>query len=114
MLGLSLADKVITGTYNFVYLIVKIILLGLASVWSAPAAVNAQYFVHLIFNSILQLMTFQVISKNVLIAQYLLHFLDFLFAPSATVSPDNLVLYSRDLKLLLAISALTSVAPSLE
>ena len=48
-------DKVRTGTYNFVSLIVM--LLGLAFVLSLPAADKTQYFVHVSFNSILQLIT---------------------------------------------------------
>ena len=44
-----------TGTYNFVSLTVKIILLELASLLSAPDAVKAQYFDRLSFNYILQL-----------------------------------------------------------
>ena len=45
---LSLADKVTTGTYNFVSLAVKIILLeSILLVLLAPAAEKIQYFVHL-------------------------------------------------------------------
>ena len=46
---MSLADKVTTGTYNFLSLIVKIILSLL------PAADKTQCFVHISFNSTLQL-----------------------------------------------------------
>ena len=63
-------------------------------------------------------MAFRVISKtysNILIAQQLLHFLKILFALSASVFPNNLVLYLKDLKLLsLAISALKLAASSFE
>ena len=51
---LFLADKVTTGTLNFVSLIVKIIL-ELAFGLSAPAADKAQYFVYLSFNATSQL-----------------------------------------------------------
>ena len=47
-----------TGAYNFVSLIVKIILLALLLLlisFSLPATVETQYFVHLSFNSTLQL-----------------------------------------------------------
>ena len=50
---LFFADKVTTGTYNFASLIVKIILSALPL--SFPFAEKTQYFVHLSFNSILQL-----------------------------------------------------------
>ena len=54
---MSLADKVTTGTYNFVSLIVKIILALIFSstLLSLPAADKTQYFVYLSFNSTLQL-----------------------------------------------------------
>ena len=44
-----------TGTHNFVYLIVKIILLELASAFSTPTEAETQCFVHLSFNSTLPL-----------------------------------------------------------
>ena len=44
-----------TGTYNFVSLIVKIVLLELAPASSAPAAAKTQCFFHLSFKSTLQL-----------------------------------------------------------
>ena len=54
---MSLADKVTTRTYSFVSLIVKIILLALALslALSLPAADKTQYFIHLNFNLIFQL-----------------------------------------------------------
>ena len=52
---LSFADKVTTRTYNVVSLILKIILLELASLLSEAAAVKTQYFLYLSFNSTLQL-----------------------------------------------------------
>ena len=45
------------GTYNVVSLIVKIVLSELASALSAPAAAKTQYFIHLSFNSTLQLIS---------------------------------------------------------
>ena len=51
---MSLA-KVITETYNFESLILKITLLKLALRLSAPAKDKTQYFVNLSLNSILQL-----------------------------------------------------------
>ena len=56
---MSFVDKIITETYGFVSLIVKITLLGLASVLSFSAT---QYFVHVSFNSTFQLTN--GISKN--------------------------------------------------
>ena len=55
---MSLADKVTTGTYNFVSLIVQIILLALSALaisLSLPVADKAHYFAHQSFNSTLQL-----------------------------------------------------------
>ena len=52
---LPLFDKVMTEKYNFVSLIVKIVLLGVVFVLSAPVPDKAQYFVHLRFSSTLQL-----------------------------------------------------------
>ena len=52
---LSFADGAMTGTYNFASLIVKVILLELASTFSTPPAAKIQCFFHLSFNSILQL-----------------------------------------------------------
>ena len=49
------AGKVTAGTYSFVSLIVKIILLGSAFVLSLPAADKTQYFANLSFSSTLEL-----------------------------------------------------------
>ena len=43
---MSFGDKVTTGTYNFVSLIVKIILLGSAVVSSTPPVAKTQCFLH--------------------------------------------------------------------
>ena len=45
---LSFVDNVTAGTYNFVSLIVKKILSGLASVLSLPTAAKTQCFIYLI------------------------------------------------------------------
>ena len=50
-----LADKVTAGTYNFVSLVVKIIVSGLSLVFLLLAAAKIQCFVDLSFNSTLQL-----------------------------------------------------------
>ena len=52
---LFFADKVTTWTYSFLSLIVKILLLDLASSFSLPIADKTQWFVHLSFNSTFQL-----------------------------------------------------------
>ena len=52
---LSFTDKVKKGTYNFASLIVKVILLELASALSTPATAKTQCFVYLSFNPTLQL-----------------------------------------------------------
>ena len=54
---MSLADKVTVGTYNFVSLIVKILLAcSLLLTLSLPFAEKMQYFFYLSFNSISQLL----------------------------------------------------------
>ena len=52
---LPFVDKMTTGTYNFVSLIVKDRLKGLILVLSEPATTKTQYFAHLAFNSVFQL-----------------------------------------------------------
>ena len=106
-------------------LIVKIILLPLLLSLTLPLALVAlaadktQYFLHLSFDSTLQLIN--GISSDL---QKLLKYLKgkaiaeifkFLFALSAAVFSDNLALYLNHLKFSsLAISALKSVTSSLE
>ena len=117
---LSLADKVTTGRYNFVSLIVKVVLVELVFALSAPAADKAQYFVHLIFNS-----TLQLINGNSSDLQKLLKYFNGTaivrffriplawFASWVTVVSNNLALHSKDLKLSsLTIYALKLVASS--
>ena len=123
---LSLADKVTTGTCNFVYLIVKIILLALASSlisFSLPPAEKTQYFAHLRSNSTLQLLNRILIDLQKLLKYFnvttTVAFLKIPFtafgASWATVFPNNLVLYLKDLKLLvLAILLLKLFASSFE
>ena len=115
---MSLADKVTTGTYNHVFLIVKI-LLGLAFGLSKPAEDKTQYFVYLSFNSSFQL-TNGISSDLQKLLKYfngtaIVTLLKIQLFPSAIVSSNNLALYMKDLKLiLLAISALILVTLSLE
>ena len=116
---LSLADKVTTGTYNFVSLIVKIILQELALALSAPAADKTQYFVHLRFNTTLQLINGILRDLQKLLKYFnsavIAAFFKIPFVPSTSVFSNNLSLYSKDLKLLLlAISTLKLVPSSLE
>ena len=107
-------------TYNFVSFIVKIILSGLASVLSAPFANKTQYFVHVSLMPILQLI--YGISSNLqkLLTYFngtaIAVFLKIPFGPSASVFPNSLVLYLKDLKLLLlsTTSSFKLVASSLE
>ena len=120
-------DKVTTGTYKFVSLIVKIILLELKllslSPWySLPSADKTQYFAHLIFNFTLQLINaissdlqklFKYFNGTATVAIFRIPLAAF-GAGLATVFSNNSVLYLKDLKLLLAVSALKSVVSSLE
>ena len=108
-----------TGTCNFVALIVKIMLLELALSFSLTFADKTQWFIHLSFSSILQLIN--NISRD--FRKLLRYFKDpaiavFFktpFALSASVFPNNSVLYLKHLKLLVySILALTWVASSLE
>ena len=100
---LSSADKVTKGTYNFVSLILKIILLGFPLVLSLTFTPKTQCFVHLSFYSTLQL--FNGISSDLqnllryfngtaIVASSRIPFADAVF-------PINLVLYLKDLKALL-------------
>ena len=66
----SLADKVTRGTYNFVPLIVKITLLALSLPLSLPFPGKTQYFVHLSFNSIFQLLNGISSALQKLLKQY--------------------------------------------
>ena len=118
---MSLVDKVTTGTYNFVSLIVKTKLLTIAFSWtwlSIPAADKTQYLVYLTFNSILQ--SINAISSDVqkflkyFTGTAIVAFFRTPFALSGSVFPNNLALCFKILKLsLLAISLLELVASSL-
>ena len=123
---MSLADKVTTGTYNFVSLILKIILLTLAFsliLLLLPAADKRQYFVHLSFNSTLQLINgilsdlqklLKYFNGTAIVAFFRIS-LALFGAGWATVFANNIDLLLKDLKLLLlAISALKLVASSLD
>ena len=102
--------------HSFVSFVVKIILLGLAFLLSAPAADKTKYFSYLSFNSTVWLIN-GILSD---FQKYLnctagFSFFRILFATSASVCSNSLVLYLNDLKLLsLVMSALKLVASSLE
>ena len=99
-------------------LILKIILLKLASAFSTPAEVKTQCFLHLGFNSTLRLINGISIDFQKLlryfngaagVASFRIELIQF-----ETVLSNNLVLYPNDLKtLLFAISALKLFASSL-
>ena len=103
---LSFADKVTAGWYNFVSLIVKIILLELAFVLSLPATDKTQYFVHLSFNSILELVNGILSDLSKLlryfngkaIVAYFRNPLASFGEGWEAVFPNHLALYSKDLK----------------
>ena len=105
------ADKITLGTYNFVSLIIKIILLALAFsliLFSLPATDKTQDFAHLRFYSNLQSMAFWAISRN-----YLKYFNGTTILTNSI--PSNLALSLKDLKsLVLAIFASRAVALSLK
>ena len=117
---MSFANKVTRGTYKFVSLIVKIILLALSALsisLSLPDAGKTQYFV---FSS------FQLIHGIYFNIQKLVKYFNgtpivaFVRIPSEALSAwgpvfsNHLTLYSKDLKLVsLTISALKLVASSL-
>ena len=82
-------------------LIVKI-LLELTSLLSTPAADKTQYFFHVSFNSTLKLINgiscdFQKLLKY-FNGTAIVAFFRIPFAPLASVFPNNLVLYLKDLK----------------
>ena len=115
---LSFADKVTTGTYNFVSFIVKIILLELASLLSPPTAVET-VLCPLKFYFYLEINQFILSDLQTLLKYFndtaIVAFLKTPFAPFATLFPSTLALYLKDLKLLsLARSALKLVASFLE
>ena len=116
---LSFADKVATGRYNIVTFIVKIRLSGLTFVLSLPTAVKTQYFVHLSFNSTLQLINCissdmqkfpKYFNSTAIVAIFWIPLAVFGLG-WASVFPNNLVLYLKDLKSsVFAILLLKSVA----
>ena len=116
----SLADKVTTGTYNFVSLIVKVILIALSLsslslVLSLPATDKKKNFFYLRFNSALQLIN-DILRDIQKLHKYFndtatVPFFRILFASSATMFSNTLTLYLKDLKLsVFAISLLKLVA----
>ena len=101
-----LPDKVTTETYIHVSLIVKIISITLASsliLFSLPATDKTQYFLHLTFNSTQQLINCISSDLQKLLKYFngtaIAAFFKISFAPSATLFPNNLALYLKDLKL---------------
>ena len=96
----------------------KIILLELSLLLSAPAANKTQYFVHVSFNSILKLINSILGDLQKLLRYFndtaIVSFFRIPFNSLAFVFPNNLALYSKELKLLLAISASKLVASFLE
>ena len=88
---------------NFVSLIVKIILLESASSFSAVAEAEKQCFVHLIFNSTLQLISGISIDCQKLLKYFngtaIVAFFRIELFPSATAFSNNLALYLIRIKL---------------
>ena len=116
---LFFAHKVMLGTYSFVSLIVKIILLESAPLFSTPGEAKKQCFIHLSFSSTLQLISGISCDHQKLLGHFngtaTVAFFRIELFPSAAVVPNNLALYSKDLKaFLFAILALKLVASSLE
>ena len=101
-------------------LIVKIISITLASsliLFSLPATDKTQYFLHLTFNSTQQLINCISSDLQKLLKYFngtaIAAFLKIPFAPSATLFPNNLVLYLKDLKLsLFSVLLCKSIASS--
>ena len=121
---MSFADKVSIGTYNLMYLTVKIILTLTSSLmlYSVPPTDKTQYFVHLSSNFTTQLITgiwndLQKLLKH-LNGTAIVAFLRNPFATLAgwaNVSPNNLALYLKNFKSsTFSISGLKLVASSLE
>ena len=101
------------GSYNFLSLIVNIILLSLALTSTLPVA-KTQFFVHLGFNSTLRLIN--GISSDIQILHRYFNgtaIAEFSRVPfAAAVIPIKLVLYLKDLKLLLYAIALLKLVAS--
>ena len=90
-----------TETYSFVSLIGKTILLGLAFVLLVPAADKTQYFVHLSFNFTLESINGILSDLQKLLKYFnstkIVAVFEIPFALSASVFPNNLALYLKDL-----------------
>ena len=88
--------------YNFVSLIIKIILLGLESEFSVSFQAKTQYFVHLIFNSTLHLINDISRDLKKLPRSFndivIVVFIKIIFAQSAYLLPNDLALYLKELK----------------
>ena len=80
-------------------------MLKLASLLSAAAAEKAQYFVYIWFSSILQLINDISSDLQTLLRYFngtaIVELSRIAFAPSASVFPNNLALYSKSLRSLL-------------
>ena len=124
---LSVANKVTTGTYNFVFLIVKMILLALLLLslslsFLLPTADKTENFVHFSFNSTLQLINcisndlqklLKYFNGTAIVAIFKIPLV--VLAGWATVFPNNLALHLKDLKIsVFAILLLKSDTLSLE
>ena len=100
-------------------LMIKIMLLQLALILSAPSADKTQWFLHAIFNSTLQLIN-DITSDLPRLLRYfnstkIVVFLKIPYVLIATVFSNNLALYLKDSKLSeFTISLLRLVASSLE
>ena len=103
---LSFADKMTIEIYNFVSLIVKVILLKLASLFSLPFADKAQRLVYLSFNSTLHLINVLSSDLHKLLRYFngtvVAVFFKIPFAHSGSVFSNNLDLYLKDLTALLS------------
>ena len=119
MFLLFLADNMNTATYSFVSLIVKMILLELGAVLSAPATDKTQRFVNLSLNLTLKFINGISSDLKTLLRCFngtaIVVFFQIPFILYTTVFPNNLALLLKYLKTLTStISALKLVASSLE
>ena len=102
------------GSYNFLSLIVNIILLSLALTLSTLPVAKTQFFIHLSFNSTLRLIN-RISSDIQILHRYFngTAIVEISRVPfAAAVIPIKLVLYLKDLKLLLYAMALLKLVAS--
>ena len=104
---LSFADKVSKGTYNFLSLVVWIILLELTLPLPWQFADKTQWLVHLSLNSTLQLINGLSSDLQKLLRYFqgtvTVVFFKIPFAASASVFPNSLPLYLKELKALFSV-----------